>query len=107
MFENLERYFKLLPLLVGLAAILGTLYNYSIVATFGTDFFYTLTYVDHINSAIIAFGVINLVSLVLELVWSLIFGRSLFAIDLPLNFHPAAIRVSANVTPFGAVSVPA
>ena len=28
-------------------------------------------------------------------------------IDLPLNFHPAAVRVSANVTPFGAVSVPA
>jgi DNA invertase Pin-like site-specific DNA recombinase len=27
--------------------------------------------------------------------------------DLPLNFHPAAIRASANVTPFGAVSVPA
>jgi hypothetical protein len=27
--------------------------------------------------------------------------------DLPLNFHPAAVRVSANVTPFGAVSVPA
>src|SRR3954462_7667616 len=26
---------------------------------------------------------------------------------LPLNFHPAAIRASANVTPFGAVSVPA
>ena len=29
------------------------------------------------------------------------------AADLPLNFHPAAIRASANVTPFGAVSVPA
>ena len=29
------------------------------------------------------------------------------AADLPLNFHPAAVRVSANVTPFGAVSVPA
>ena len=28
-------------------------------------------------------------------------------IDLPLNFHPAAVRASANVTPFGAVSVPA
>jgi putative transposase len=27
--------------------------------------------------------------------------------DLPLIFHPAAIRASANVTPFGAVSVPA
>jgi hypothetical protein len=27
--------------------------------------------------------------------------------DLPLNFHPAAVRASANVTPFGAVSVPA
>jgi hypothetical protein len=27
--------------------------------------------------------------------------------DLPLNFHPAAARASANVTPFGAVSVPA
>jgi hypothetical protein len=27
--------------------------------------------------------------------------------DLPLNFHPAAIRASANVTPFGAMSVPA
>ena len=26
---------------------------------------------------------------------------------LPLNFHPAAVRASANVTPFGAVSVPA
>jgi para-nitrobenzyl esterase len=25
--------------------------------------------------------------------------------DLPLNFHPAAIRASADVTPFGAVSV--
>ena len=25
--------------------------------------------------------------------------------DLPLNFHPAAIRASTNVTPFGAVSV--
>src|SRR3954469_19397764 len=40
-------------------------------------------------------------------------GRSLNAeidearTDLPLNFHPAAIRASANVTPFGAVSVPA
>jgi hypothetical protein len=34
--------------------------------------------------------------------------RSLYCeTDLPLNFHPAAIRVSANVTPFGAVSVPA
>jgi hypothetical protein len=29
------------------------------------------------------------------------------ATDLPLNFHPAAVRASANVTPFGAVSVPA
>jgi alcohol dehydrogenase len=28
-------------------------------------------------------------------------------IDLPLNFHPAAFRASTNVTPFGAVSVPA
>jgi hypothetical protein len=28
--------------------------------------------------------------------------------DLPLNFHPAAVRASANdVTPFGAVSEPA
>jgi hypothetical protein len=27
--------------------------------------------------------------------------------DLPPNFHPAAIRASASVTPFGAVSVPA
>lgn len=27
--------------------------------------------------------------------------------DLPLNFHPAALRASAKVTPFGAVSVPA
>jgi hypothetical protein len=29
------------------------------------------------------------------------------ATDLPLNFHPAAVRASANVTPFGAMSVPA
>ena len=29
------------------------------------------------------------------------------ALDLPLNFHPAAFRASTNVTPFGAVSVPA
>ena len=29
------------------------------------------------------------------------------AADLPLNFHPAAVRDSANVTPFGAVSAPA
>jgi hypothetical protein len=29
------------------------------------------------------------------------------AVDLPLNFHPAAIRASADVTPFGAVSVAA
>ena len=28
-------------------------------------------------------------------------------LDLPLNFHPAAVRASANVTPFGAMSVPA
>jgi hypothetical protein len=28
-------------------------------------------------------------------------------LDLPLNFHPAAVRVSASLTPFGAVSVPA
>jgi len=27
--------------------------------------------------------------------------------DLPLNFHPAAVRASANVTPFGALSVAA
>jgi len=27
--------------------------------------------------------------------------------DLPLNFHPATVRASTNVTPFGAVSVPA
>ena len=27
--------------------------------------------------------------------------------DLPLNCHPAAARASANVTPFGAMSVPA
>jgi hypothetical protein len=27
--------------------------------------------------------------------------------DLPLNFHPAAIRASTDVTPFGAISVPA
>jgi hypothetical protein len=34
--------------------------------------------------------------------------RELFgSADLPLNFHPVAIRVSADVTPFGAVSVPA
>jgi uncharacterized membrane protein len=33
--------------------------------------------------------------------------RRLDPSDLPLNFHPAAIRASANVTPFGAVSVPA
>jgi phage terminase large subunit-like protein len=33
--------------------------------------------------------------------------RIVIAIDLPLNFHPAAPRASANVTPFGAVSVPA
>jgi hypothetical protein len=34
-------------------------------------------------------------------------GGAYGAADLPLNFHPAAIRASANVTPFGAVSVPA
>ena len=34
-------------------------------------------------------------------------ARVLIFSDLPLNFHPAAIRASANVTPFGAVSVPA
>ena len=28
-------------------------------------------------------------------------------VDLPLNFHPAAVRASANVTPFDALSVPA
>ena len=33
-------------------------------------------------------------------------GRN-FLSDLPLNFHPAAFRASTNVTPFGAVSVPA
>ena len=27
--------------------------------------------------------------------------------DLPLNCHPAAAKASANVTPFGAMSVPA
>jgi hypothetical protein len=27
--------------------------------------------------------------------------------DLPLNFHPAAVRAWANVMPFGAVSEPA
>jgi hypothetical protein len=27
--------------------------------------------------------------------------------DLPLNVHSAAVRAAANVTPFGAVSVPA
>ena len=31
----------------------------------------------------------------------------LISSDLPLNFHPAAFRASTNVTPFGAVSVPA
>jgi hypothetical protein len=34
-------------------------------------------------------------------------GAKLVADDLPLNFHPAAFRASTNVTPFGAVSVPA
>jgi hypothetical protein len=33
--------------------------------------------------------------------------RAFIATDLPLNFHPAAVRAWANVTPFGAVSVPA
>ena len=28
-------------------------------------------------------------------------------LDLPLNFHPVAVRASTDVTPFGAVSVPA
>ncbi len=28
---------------------------------------------------------------------------NLISVDLPLNFHPAAIRVSAEVTPVGAV----
>ena len=27
--------------------------------------------------------------------------------ELPLKFHPSAVRASTNVTPFGAVSVPA
>ena len=27
-------------------------------------------------------------------------------VDLPLNFHPVAVRALVNVTPFGAVSVP-
>ena len=34
-------------------------------------------------------------------------GSEECARDLPLNFHPAAFRASTNVTPFGAVSVPA
>ena len=34
-------------------------------------------------------------------------GRGCKFSDLPLNFHPAAVRASADVTPFGAVSVPA
>jgi hypothetical protein len=34
-------------------------------------------------------------------------GLYFWKFDLPLNFHPAAVRASANVTPFGAVSVPA
>ena len=34
-------------------------------------------------------------------------GEYFVLLDLPLNFHPAAVRASANVTPFGAVSVPA
>ena len=33
--------------------------------------------------------------------------KNYFPLDLPLNFHPAAVRASANVTPFGAMSVPA
>ena len=35
-------------------------------------------------------------------------GKQMLVVaDLPLNFHPAAARASANVTPFGAMSVPA
>jgi hypothetical protein len=33
--------------------------------------------------------------------------RHWWTYDLPLNFHPAAIRDSTDVKPFGAVSVPA
>ena len=36
-----------------------------------------------------------------------VINRMLASPDLPLNFHPAAVRASTNVTPFGAVSVPA
>jgi ABC-type uncharacterized transport system permease subunit len=38
------------------------------------------------------------------LFWVWAFGS---AADLPLSFHPAAIRASTDVTPFGAISVPA
>ncbi|MGI8526555.1 MAG: hypothetical protein ACR2K5_10345 [Pseudolabrys sp.] len=33
------------------------------------------------------------------------FDRPMIEFDLPLNFHPAAVRASADVTPSGAVSV--
>jgi hypothetical protein len=35
------------------------------------------------------------------------FSTLFILVDLPLNFHPVAVRVSADVTPFGAMSVPA
>ena len=33
--------------------------------------------------------------------------RKLVQRELPLKFHPSVVRASTNVTPFGAVSVPA
>jgi hypothetical protein len=42
-----------------------------------------------------------------EIVTGLMITLGSSAVDLPLNFHPAAVRAWANVTPFGAVSVPA
>lgn len=87
MFEDILRYAKLLPLFAGMAAILGTLYNFSVVAGFGADLFYTLSYSDHVNSAILAFGVLSLVSLVLELVTVLVFKRSsFFALEMPTKW---------------------
>jgi hypothetical protein len=42
----------------------------------------------------------------IEILTRTVEGGAMFD-DLPLKFHPAAIRASTNVTPFGAVSVPA
>src|SRR5215468_960316 len=104
-FESLARY---VLALVVICLVLGGVYNLGVVSSLGQpDYFYLLSYLDHINSAVISGGVVLFVLFVIYGVWLIISPfaarlASLLRLDR-LKFEISARLIAAVALAFLAV----